>query len=72
MKNSKHYFGWVSEEEKPEGIEMFFLMHEYEAILSWLIGFYEGIYSIAPTELFERAKQHAINALKHFEKMFPL
>jgi predicted DNA-binding transcriptional regulator YafY len=51
VNNSKHYFGFVSQEEEDGQIRMRFLLAEYSMMAQWLLAYGSGIQIESPQEL---------------------
>lgn len=61
--SNKHYFGFVREEIKEDGVEMIFLVSHIYAIGRWLLGYGDSVDIIEPIELRLWMKEKAAAAL---------
>ena len=64
---NKHYFGWLREQETPEGlVEMTLQPLQLESIARWLMLFGANVRVVSPPELQQRLRDLAREAYEHF------
>ncbi len=63
----KYYYGFVSEEEKGDEIEMTFMGGDFEFVSHWILMYGNSIRVISPQELKELVKKHIKELTKHYK-----
>lgn len=64
--DQKYYYGWVSEQETGEGLEMTFLTSSIEYFARWLLTWGDGVKIIAPEELKIRVRELSKELHRHY------
>ncbi len=64
---NKHYFGFVKEELRDDGIEMTFFTPSLRYISRWLFSYADHIRIIEPTELSDRLRKLAVSVLSRLD-----
>lgn len=66
ISDQKYYYGFVSEKESSDGVEMVFMVSEIAYFARWLLMFGQHVQVISPTELLEEMKVLSEEIYSHY------
>lgn len=66
LASSKYYFGFISENECENCIELKFMINDYDYIANWILSLGNGVLSVSPDKLKAIIKNKARNAYKQY------